>query len=72
MSRAYGLQEFPHSPDEMTLRDCIAIHAMAAIISKSNFVVSSDETLTREISEKTAIGAYTYADAMLAERGRDK
>jgi hypothetical protein len=51
--------------DGMTLRDYFAAAAMAAIIAKIPF-----EEYPADWSpyEKTAIGAYDYADALLAAR----
>lgn len=50
----------------MSLRDWFAGQAMAAIIGKSPFLHEPD---SYEVYRKTAIGAYDYADAMLADRG---
>lgn len=65
----------PASPPEhgiyfqsgMTLRDYFAAKAMQAIIAKSPFL---DNPQTFEVYQKTAIGAYDYADAMLAHRSK--
>lgn len=51
----------------MTLRDYFAAKAMQAIIAKSPFL---DNPQTFEVYQKTAIGAYDYADAMLAHRSK--
>ena len=48
-----------------TLRDEFAGQAMAAIISKSPFLSNPEDWTPYD---KTAIGAYDYADAMLEER----
>lgn len=49
----------------MTLRDWFAGQAMAAIIAKIPFSEFPEDWSPYE---KTAIGAYDYADAMLAAR----
>ena len=51
----------------MSLRDWLAGQAMAAIIAKAPFVVTSASG-EHECYTATSIGAYLYADAMLAER----
>ncbi len=53
----------------MTLRDYFAGQAMAAIIAKIPF-----EEFPADWSpyERTALGAYDYADAMLAARQKDQ
>ena len=53
----------------MTLRDWFAAQAMAAIISKIP-VSSGTRESQAEIKYMTAQGAYSYADAMLAERSK--
>jgi hypothetical protein len=50
---------------EMTLRDFFAVQAMQAIISKS-LLTQTDSTLNKQ--NRTALGAYSYADAMLEAR----
>lgn len=49
----------------MALRDHFAGLAMAAIIAKSAFQSNPQDY---EVYKKTTIGAYDYADAMLAAR----
>jgi hypothetical protein len=51
----------------LTLRDRFAIAAMNAIISKTPFQEFPKDFKPHE---KTAIGAYEYADAMLEERNK--
>ena len=51
----------------MTLRDYFASKAMQAIISKTPFLEFPEDF---QPHEKTAIGAYEYADAMLKERSK--
>jgi len=48
-----------------TLRDQFAMQAMNAIIAKTEFQESPSDY---EVYNKTAIGAYDYADAMLNAR----
>lgn len=68
---------------KITLRDRIAIAAMAALIAKQPPISSGPTKFTdtptgkqvsrnalQETYDATAIGAYNYADAMLALRGR--
>lgn len=50
----------------MSLRDYFAAKAMQAIIAKSPFLAEPEDFTPYE---KTAIGAYDYADAMLKSRG---
>ena len=52
---------------DATLRDRFAAEAMAAIISKSPFLSEPD---SYDVYEKTAIGAYDYADAMMKARAK--
>lgn len=52
--------------DGMTLRDYFAAQAMAAIISKIEPKTAGRNEDTRV--QQVAVGAYWYADAMLAER----
>lgn len=51
----------------ITIRDYFAAQAMAAIIAKIPFEEFPEDWLPYE---KTAIGAYDYADAMLAARSQ--
>lgn len=51
----------------MSLRDYFAGQAMAAIIAKIPFQEFPEDWSPYE---KTAIGAYDYADALLAERAK--
>ena len=55
-----------YSNEGMALRDYFAAKAMQALIAKSPFLA---EPQNFEVHNKTAIGAYEYADAMLAARG---
>lgn len=48
-----------------TLRDRFAMAALTAIVTKSPFLESPPDF---SIHEKSALGAYEYADAMLANR----
>ena len=58
----------PYGMGGMSLRDYFAGQALAAIVSKIPVqTVSIDEF---EQEERCAIGAYAYADAMIAERER--
>lgn len=50
---------------EMTLRDFFAVQAMQAIIAKSP-LTQTDSTLNKQ--NRVALGAYSYADAMLEAR----
>lgn len=54
-----------NKPEQKTLRDEFAMAAMLAIISKIPFQEFPEDWSPYE---KTAIGAYDYADAMLKER----
>jgi len=49
----------------MSLRDYFAAKAMEAIIMKNKII---ETTLADEVFKLTAMGAYTYADAMLKAR----
>lgn len=51
----------------MTLRDYFAAKAMAAIIAKTPFQSNPDDYTPYD---KTAVGAYDYADAMIAARDK--
>lgn len=54
-----------HSVAGMTLRDYFAAKAMQALIAKTPFQEFPQDYLPYQ---KTAIGAYDYADAMLEAR----
>lgn len=58
---------YPSKQKGITLRDHIAIEAMAAIISKMSYEVGMPDEL-RERKNQIARGAYSYADAMLEAR----
>lgn len=73
MTQKHGGPAFPtpHNlppyMEGMSLRDWFAGQAMAAIIAKAPFVITSASG-EHECYTATSIGAYFYADAMLAER----
>ena len=58
---------YPSKQKGITLRDEIAIEAMAAIISKVP-LVTAPHSEVKESMRQTADGAYAYADAMLEAR----
>ena len=54
--------------DKLSLRDRIALEAMIAIISKKPLLCIPVDF--KEEFKRTARGAYSYADAMLAARAK--
>jgi hypothetical protein len=58
---------YPSKQKGITLRDHIAIEAMAALISKLPAYIDTKENLL-ERRKQVARGAYSYADAMLEAR----
>jgi hypothetical protein len=59
-----------HVADGMSLRDWFAGQALAGIVAKSPFTIeSAGATL---LVQQSVGGAYDYADAMLAERTRER
>ena len=50
----------------LSMRDYFAVRAMQALIAKSPFLA---EPQSFEVHNKTAVGAYEYADAMLRAGG---
>ena len=58
---------YPSKQKGITLRDQIAIKAMAALISKLPVRMDTKENLF-EFKMQVARGAYSYADAMLEAR----
>lgn len=61
-----------HLTKGMTLRDYFAGQAMQAILSNPSLVPALANIIKSEgkIDSEIAQGAYTYADAMLAERNK--
>ena len=53
--------------DTKNLRDAFALTAMQAIIRKAHYATLSADT-HESIALSTALGAYSYADAMLKVR----
>lgn len=66
------VKAFPSNVNDQTkgmdLRDWFAGQAMAAIIAKMPFQATPDDFTPYQ---KTAIGAYDYADAMLTARAKE-
>lgn len=62
-----GIGNIFYAQDGMTSRDWFAGQAMQALIAKSPFLAEPQDF---EVYKKTAIGAYDYADAMIAERNK--
>ena len=52
----------------MTLRDYFAAKALEGLISKMAFELHADHEKAKEVHKCLAQSAYSYADAMLAER----
>ena len=52
----------------MTLRDYFAAKALEGLISKMAFELHADHEKAKEVHKYLARSAYSYADAMLAER----
>ena len=52
----------------MTLRDYFAAKALEGLISKMAFELHADHEKAKEVHKCLAQSAYSYADAMIAER----
>ena len=73
IGRYTGGPAFPVKDDRdhfngMTLRDYFAAKALEGLISKMAFELHADHEKAKEVHHCLAQSAYSYADAMLAER----
>jgi hypothetical protein len=69
---AFPTEVGPSTFEGMTLRDYFAAKAMAALIAKAPVTFFADQYAEERsvMRQSFACGAYEYADAMIAERGK--
>ncbi len=64
------INEYSNTELGMSLRDWFAGQALAGIVAKSPFTI--ERAGTTLLVQQSVEGAYDYADAMLAERIRER